>query len=120
MLLPYLKAFLAGGLICAVGQLLIDKTNLTPAKILSAYVVTGVALGGVGLYKPFAEWAGAGATVPLLGFGNTLAQGIRKGVAERGLLGILSGGLSAASAGICAAVFFSCLMALFFRPREKN
>ena len=120
MLLPYLKAFLAGGAICALGQLLIDKTNLTPAKILSAYVVTGVALGGTGIYKPFAEWAGAGATVPLLGFGNTLAQGIRKGVAESGLLGILSGGLAAAAAGICAAVVFACLMALLFRPREKT
>ncbi|MBR3059967.1 MAG: stage V sporulation protein AE [Oscillospiraceae bacterium] len=120
MLLPYLKAFLAGGAICALGQLLIDKTNLTPAKILSAYVVTGVLLGGVGLYKPFAEWAGAGATVPLLGFGNTLAQGIRKGVAENGLLGVMTGGITAAAAGICAAVFFAGLMAMLFRPREKG
>ena len=120
MLLPYLKAFLAGGLICAAGQLLIDKTNLTPAKILSAYVVTGVILGGTGVYKPFAEWAGAGATVPLLGFGSTLAQGIRKGVAERGLLGIMTGGLTASAAGICAAVFSACLIALLFRPREKS
>ena len=120
MLFPYVKAFLTGGLICALGQLLIDKTNLTPAKILSAYVVTGVILGGVGLYKPFAEWAGAGATVPLLGFGNTLAQGIRKGIGERGLLGIMTGGLTAASAGICAAVFFASLAALLFRPKEKS
>lgn len=120
MLLPYLKAFLVGGLLCAVGQVLIDRTNLTPAKILSAYVVAGVLLGAVGLYKPFAAWAGAGATVPLLGFGNTLAQGIRKAVAERGVLGILTGGLTAAAAGICAAVFFGCLMALLFKPREKG
>ena len=120
MLLPYLKAFLAGGLICALGQLLIDRTNLTPAKILSVYVVTGVILGGTGLYKPFAEWAGAGATVPLLGFGSTLAQGIRKGVAEKGLLGIMTGGLTASSAGICAAVCFACLIALLFRPKEKS
>ena len=120
MVLPYLKAFLAGGLICALGQLLIDKTNLTPAKILSIYVVTGVFLGAVDLYKPFADWAGAGATVPLLGFGNTLAQGIRNGIGEKGLLGILTGGLTAAAAGICAAVFFACLMALLFRPREKS
>lgn len=120
MLLPYIKAFLVGGAICALGQLLIDKTNLTPAKILSTYVVVGVFLGAVGLYKPFAAWAGAGATVPLLGFGNTLAQGIRRGLAENGLLGILSGGLSAAAAGICAAVFFAYLMALLFRPREKG
>ena len=120
MLFPYLKAFLAGGLICALSQLLIDKTGLTPAKILSSYVVAGVILGGVGLYKPFAEWAGAGATVPLLGFGNTLAQGIRKAVAERGPLGIMTGGLTDAAAGICAAVFFACLMGLLFRPREKS
>ena len=120
MLLPYFKAFLVGGLICALGQLLIDKTNLTPAKILSTYVVTGVLLGAVGLYKPFATWAGAGATVPLLGFGNTLAQGIRRGIAEKGALGILTGGLTAAAAGICAAVFFGYLMALLFRPKEKE
>ena len=120
MLIPYFKAFLVGGLICALGQLLIDKTNLTPAKILSAYVVTGVLLGAVGLYKPFAAWAGAGATVPLLGFGNTLAQGIRRGIAEKGVLGILTGGLTAAAAGICAAVFFGYLMALLFRPKEKE
>ena len=120
MLLPYFKAFLVGGGICALGQLLIDRTNLTPAKILSAYVVTGVFLGAVGLYKPFAAWAGAGATVPLLGFGNTLAQGIRRAVGEKGLLGILTGGLTASAAGVCAAVFFGCLTALLFRPREKQ
>lgn len=120
MLLPYFKAFLVGGVICALGQLLIDKTNLTPAKILSAYVVTGVLLGAVGLYKPFASWAGAGATVPLLGFGNTLAQGIRIGIAENGALGILTGGLTAAAAGVCAAVFFGYLTALVFKPREKE
>ena len=120
MLLPYIKAFLAGGAICAVGQMLIDRTKLTPAKILSAYVVVGVFLGAVGLYRPFADWAGAGATVPLLGFGNTLAQGIRRAVAEKGLPGVLTGGLTAAAAGICAAVFFGYLVALLFRPREKN
>ena len=120
MLLPYLKAFLVGGGICALGQLLIDRTRLTPAKILSAYVVTGVFLGAVGLYKPFAAWAGAGATVPLLGFGNTLAQGIRRAVGEKGLLGILTGGLTASAAGVCAAVFFGFVMALLFRPREKQ
>ena len=120
MLLPYIKAFLAGGLICAVGQVLIDRTNLTPAKILTAFVVTGVFLGAVGLYQPFADWAGAGATVPLLGFGNTLAQGIRRAVAEKGLTGVLTGGLTAAAGGICAAVFFGYLMALLFRPKEKR
>lgn len=120
MLLPYIKAFLAGGLICAVGQVLIDRTRLTPAKILSAYVVAGVFLSAAGVYEPFAEWAGAGAAVPLLGFGNTLARGVRSAVAEKGLTGVLTGGLTAASAGICAAVFFGCLMALLFRPREKT
>ena len=120
MLLPYIKAFLAGGFICAVGQVLIDRTDLTPAKILSAYVVAGVILGAAGLYQPFADWAGAGATVPLLGFGNTLAQGIRRAVAEKGLSGILTGGLTAAAGGICAAVFFGCLIALLCRPKEKS
>ncbi len=120
MLLPYLKAFLTGGMICAVSQVLIDRTGLTPARILSAYVVSGLVLGALGIYGPFADWAGAGATVPLLGFGNTLARGIRKAVSEQGLLGVLTGGFTAASAGICAAVFFGCLMALLFRPREKG
>lgn len=120
MLLPYVKAFLAGGLICAAGQLLMDRTSLTPARILSAFVVAGVLLSASGLYGPFAEWAGAGASVPLLGFGNTLAQGIRRGVAEKGLLGVLTGGLTAASAGIGAAVVFAFLMSLLFRPREKS
>ena len=120
MLLPYVKAFLVGGVICAIGQLLIDRTNLTPAKILSACVVAGVFLGAVGLYEPFAAWAGAGATVPLLGFGNTLARGIREAVAEKGLLGIMTGGLTASAGGICAAVFFGLTMALLFKPREKK
>lgn len=119
MILDYLKAFLIGGAICAIGQILIDKTNLTPAKILSGYVVFGVLLGAVGWYAPFAEWAGAGATVPICGFGNTLAQGVRKAVAEKGALGILTGGLTASAAGISAAVVFAYLMALLFRPKEK-
>lgn len=120
MLLDYGKAFLIGGLLCAIGQFLIDKTNLTPARILTSYVVAGVLLGAVGLYQPFAEWAGAGATVPLTGFGNTLAQGVKKAVEEKGALGILSGGLTASAAGICAAVFFGYVMALIFRPKEKS
>ena len=120
MITEYIKAFFVGGLLCALGQILIDKTGLTPAKILVSYVVAGVFLGAVGLYKPFAEWAGAGATVPLLGFGNTLAQGVKKAVDEKGLLGAFTGGFTAAAGGICAAVFFGSIVALIFKPREKN
>lgn len=120
MILEYVKAFVIGGLLCAVGQILIDKTSLTPAKILVSYVVAGVFLGAVGLYQPFAEWAGAGATVPLTGFGNTLAQGVKKAVEEKGLLGVFTGGFTASAAGICAAVFFGYFIALICKPREKN
>ena len=114
------KAFLVGGVMCAAGQILIDKTNLTPARILTAYVVTGVILGAVGVYEPFAKWAGAGATVPLLGFGNVLAQGVKKAVAESGLLGAFTGGFTSAAGGICAAVFFGFLVALVCKPRDKS
>ncbi|MDD6189154.1 MAG: stage V sporulation protein AE [Clostridiales bacterium] len=120
MIWEYVKAFLIGGLLCAIGQILIDKTSLTPAKILVSYVVAGVLLGAVGLYQPFADWAGAGATVPLTGFGNTLAQGVKKAVAEKGLLGIFTGGFTAAAAGICAAVFFGYFVALICKPKEKK
>lgn len=120
MIWTYLKAFLVGGSLCLVGQVLIDKTKLTPARILTAYVVTGVILSAVGIYEPFANWAGAGATIPLLGFGNTLAKGVRKAVAEQGFLGILSGGLTACAGGIAAAVFFGLLVALLFKPKDKN
>ena len=116
----YCKAFLVGGSLCLLGQVLIDKTKLTPARILTAYVVTGVILSAVGIYEPFAQWAGAGATIPLLGFGNTLAKGVRKAVAEQGFLGILSGGLTACAGGITAAVFFGLLVALLFKPKDKN
>ena len=119
MLSEYLRAFLVGGVICALGQILIDRTMLTPARILSGCVVLGVLLGGLGLYAPFAEWAGAGAAVPLLGFGNTLAKGVREAVSEKGALGILIGGLTASAGGITAAVFFSLLTALLFKSREK-
>ena len=119
MFLDYLKAFLVGGAICAAAQVLIDRTALTPARILSGCVVLGVILGAVGIYAPFAEWAGAGATVPLLGFGNVLARGVREAVAENGAIGILTGGLTAASGGIGAAVVFAFMMALLFKPREK-
>ena len=116
----YVKAFLVGGSLCLVGQVLIDKTKLTPARILTAYVVTGVILSGMGIYEPFAKWAGAGATVPLLGFGNSLAKGVKKAIAEQGFLGILSGGLTACAGGITAAVFFGLLVALLFKPKDKT
>ena len=117
--LTLLKCFLVGGTLCAIGQLLIDRTALTPARILTLYVVVGAALGAVGLYQPLADWAGAGATVPLTGFGNLLAKGVREAVAESGLLGAFTGGLTAASGGITAAVFFGILVSLLFRSKEK-
>lgn len=119
-MLEYLKAFLVGGALCALGQLLIDKTRLTPARILTSFVVLGVVLGAVGLYQPLAEWAGAGATVPLTGFGNTLAKGVRKAVEERGVLGAFTGGFTASAGGIAAAVFFGYLTAVLFKPGEKK
>ncbi len=115
-----LKAFLVGGALCAIGQVLIDKTKLTPARILTGYVVAGVVLGALGIYEPLVRWAGAGATVPLLGFGNTLAQGVKTAVAKQGLLGVFTGGLTASAGGIAAAVCFALLMALIFKPREKK
>lgn len=118
--MDYLKSFLIGGAICLVGQLLIDKTKLTPARILVSYVVAGVILGAVGLYAPFAEFAGAGAAVPLTGFGNTLAKGVREAVDERGFLGIFTGGLKATAGGITAAILAGLLAALLFRPKDKS
>ena len=118
--MDYVNAFLCGGLLCAVGQIIIDKTNLTPARILVGYVVTGVLLQAVGLYQYLVDWAGAGATVPLTGFGYTLARGVEKAVAEQGLLGALTGGLSATAGGITAAVLFSLIAALIFKPGEKR
>lgn len=114
------KAFLCGGLLCLIGQLLIDKTPLTPARILVTYVVSGVVLGGLGLYKYVVEFGGAGATVPLTGFGFLLAKGVQKAVAEKGLLGALSGGVTAAAAGITASIFFGYLIALICRPKSKS
>lgn len=116
----FLKAFLVGGTICAIGQIFVDKTKLTPARILTGYVVAGVLLGGIGVYEPFAKWAGAGATVPIVGFGNLLAKGVREAVAEKGLLGALTGGLTSCAAGVTAAVFFGVAVALIFRSRDKN
>lgn len=119
-MMEYLRAFLCGGLLCAVGQVLIDKTQLTPARILTGYVVAGVALTALGLYEPIRTWGGAGASVPLTGFGYLLARGVEKAVAEQGWLGALTGGLGAAAGGIAAAVCFAVLMALLFRPGEKR
>lgn len=120
MLIEYLKAFAVGGALCAIGQLLIDRTKLTPARILTVYVVSGLILEAAGLYQPLAEWAGAGASVPLTSFGSTLAKGVEKAVSEKGVLGAFTGGFTAASAGICAAVFFGIIIALLFKPKGKN
>lgn len=119
-ILMYIKTFLIGGLLCLVGQVLIDYTKLTPARILTIYVVAGVALSALGLYQPLVDWAGAGATVPLTGFGHALAKGIRQAVAEKGLLGVFTGGFSAAAAGLCAAVFFGLIVSLVFKPKDKG
>ncbi|MBQ7473088.1 MAG: stage V sporulation protein AE [Oscillospiraceae bacterium] len=118
--MQYGKAFLVGGLFCAIGQILIDRTRLTPARILTSYVVAGVILGALGLYQPLVDFAGAGASVPLTGFGNLLAKGVREAVAEKGLIGAFTGGIGAAAGGICAAVFFALLGALLFRAKEKK
>ncbi len=115
----YLKAFIVGGLICTVGQILIDKTKMTPARILTAYVCAGVLLGAIELYQPLVEFAGAGATVPLTGFGNLLAAGVREAVAEEGLMGAFTGGLGKTAGGITVALAAGVLMALVFRPRSK-
>ena len=115
-----IKAFVVGGLLCIPGQLLIDRSKLTPARILTSYVVTGVLLGALGLYQPIADFAGAGASVPLTGFGNLLAKGVKEAVAENGLLGILGGGFRSASAGLGAAVFFGLLVSLISKPRDKG
>ena len=118
--MEYLNAFLCGGLLCAIGQILIDRTQLTPARILTGYVVTGVLLQAVGIYQYLVDWGGAGATVPLTGFGYTLAKGVAKAVAERGLLGALTGVLTATSGGIAAAVVFAALAALLCKPGDKR
>lgn len=118
--MEYLNAFLCGGILCAIGQILIDRTQLTPARILTGYVVTGVLLGAVGVYQPIADWGGAGASVPLTGFGFALAKGVKKAVAEQGWLGVFTGGLTATAGGITAAVVFGVLMALLFRPGDKR
>ena len=118
--MDYLKAFFIGGLFCLVGQILIDRTKLTPARILVSYVVIGVILGATGVYKPLAEFAGAGATVPLTGFGNTLAKGVMEAITEDGFLGIFTGGLKAAAGGITMAVFSGLLAGFLFKAKDKS
>ena len=118
--MDYLNAFLCGGLLCAIGQILIDKTQLTPARILTGYVVAGVILSAIGLYEPLAQWGGAGATVPLTGFGSNLAKGVAQAVGEKGWLGVMTGGLTATAGGIAAAVLFGFLAAILFRPGDKR
>ena len=115
-----LKAFFVGGLLCALGQILIDKTKLTPARILVLYVVAGVVLGAAGVYEKLVDFAGAGATIPLTGFGNTLAKGVKEAVAQDGLLGAFIGGVTGGAGGIAAAVFFGYLMALLFKSKDKS
>lgn len=116
----YLYAFLIGGVLCVIGQVLIDKTKLTPAKILVGYVVSGVLLGAMGLYEPLVEFAGAGASVPLSGFGNLLARGVRNAVDENGFLGIFTGGLEASAGGITAAVLAGLVASILFKAKDKS
>lgn len=118
--MEYLKAFLVGGSLCLIGQILIDKTKLTPARILVSYVVIGVLLGGLGIYKPLAEFAGAGATVPLTGFGYTLSKGVKEAVDAQGFLGIFTGGLKACAGGIAAAIVFGLFVGLIFKAKDKS
>lgn len=118
--LEYVRAFVCGGIFCVIGQILIDKTKLTPARILVTYVVAGVVLGGLGLYQPIADWGGAGATVPLTGFGFNLAKGVQKAVAEKGLLGALTGGITSTAGGITAAILLALLVAFVFKPKPKG
>ena len=116
----FLKAFLVGGLFCAIGQVLLDKTKLTPARILSLFVVAGVFLSAIGVYKPLLEWSGAGAAVPLTGFGHILTEGVRKAVAAKGIVGAFTGGFTAAAAGIATAVFFGLMASLVFKSKDKS
>ena len=117
--MDYVKSFIVGGIICAIGQVFIDKTKLTPARILVGFVVSGVILSALGFYEPLVEFAGAGATVPLSGFGHSLAKGVRAAVADKGFLGAFTGGLSATAGGITAAIVFGFIIAVFFKPKDK-
>lgn len=118
--MDYLKAFLVGGILCVIAQVLIDKTKLTPARILVGYVVAGVVLGAIGIYKPIAEYAGAGASVPLTGFGYNLAKGVKEAIDKDGFLGIFTGGLTATAGGIAVAVVSGLIASLIFRPKDKT
>ena len=118
--MDYVKAFIVGGLLCLIGQILIDKTKLTPARILVSYVVIGVILGAIGVYQPLVEFAGAGATVPLTGFGNTLAKGVKEAIDQDGFIGIFTGGLKAAAGGITAAIFAGLLASVIFKAKDKS
>ena len=118
--MDYIKAFLIGGMICALAQVLLDRTRLMPGRVMVLLVVSGCILGFAGVYEPFARWAGAGASVPLLGFGNTLWKGVKEGIEKEGLLGIFRGGLTASSAGICGALVFGYLSSLVFQPKLKE
>ena len=118
--MDYVKAFLVGGALCLIGQILIDKTKLTPARILVSYVVAGVVLGGIGVYRYLADFAGAGATVPLTGFGYNLAKGVKEAVDKDGFLGIFTGGLKASAGGITAAILAGLLCSLIFKAKDKS
>lgn len=118
--MDYIKAFLVGGTICLIGQIIIDKTKLTPARILVSYVVIGVILGAIGIYEPLVDFAGAGATVPLTGFGYNLAKGVKEAVTQDGFIGILTGGLKSAAGGITAAIAAGLLASLIFKPKDKS
>lgn len=120
LFLPYIKSFLIGGALCAIGQVLIDFTKITPPKILVSYVVSGVILGALGIYGPFVEFAGAGASVPLTGFGSLLAKGVKEAIAKDGFIGIFTGGLTASAAGITVAIMSGLLISLLFTPGDKN
>ena len=118
--MEYIKAFVVGGMFCVIGQILVDKTKLTPARILVGYVVIGVLLGAIGVYKPIADFAGAGATVPLTGFGYSLAKGVKEAVKQDGFLGILTGGLKATAGGIAAAIISGLTVSLIFKAKDKS
>ena len=118
--MDYLKSFIFGGLLCLIGQVLIDKTRLTPARILVSYVVIGVILGAIEIYRPFADFAGAGATVPLTGFGYTLSKGVRQAIDDSGFLGIFTGGFTACAGGIATAIFAGLLVSFIFKAKDKS
>ena len=118
--MDYIKAFLVGGAICLIGQVLIDQTKLTPARILVSFVVLGVVLGGMGVYEPLVKFAGAGASVPLTGFGNLIAKGVRKAIEQDGFIGIFTGGLTAAAGGITAAIIAGVVVSFLFKPKDKS